>query len=114
MIDENHEYYTDNDSVKNNYNNKDNDSDYDNKNNNNNDNDKESHNNNKNTKKMRTATLLRTCLSKKGGLHSEGSVWPVELNSSKLWRLQISAISMREEDKDHDMDEKEDKGMERG
>jgi len=30
-------------------------------------------------------------LSKKGGLDSEGSVWPVELNSSQLWRLDVAS-----------------------
>jgi len=34
---------------------------------------------------------VRPALSKKGGLHSEGSVWPVELNSSKLWRLDVAS-----------------------
>jgi len=34
---------------------------------------------------------VRATLSKKGGLHSEGSVWPVELNSSKLWRLDVAS-----------------------
>ena len=45
----------------------------------------------KTTTKSTTTTMLRTCLSKKGGLDSEGSVWSVELNTSQLWGLQLQA-----------------------
>ena len=34
--------------------------------------------------------MLISCLSEKGGLDSKGCVWSVELNTSKLGRLQIN------------------------